>query len=177
MDQVACLLAVQNLININAATLVSGLVHQGQARTIKGTAVSVLVAPVAYYFFVVQVRAASSMAVRSANMREPNERCTYDVIVHVADAAFAQMGEDAPYEQMTLDFRRVTDRFVEVLRNTRCFTAPTPNNTHKFSLPYDGPRKVNVTNLDHWWNDAQTGQSVPILYSTIEFQLEEPWAA
>ncbi|MCK9601120.1 MAG: hypothetical protein M0R06_18920 [Sphaerochaeta sp.] len=176
MNQVACLRATQNLINDNADSLVLGFMHQGQARSISSVAVSVLVAPSAYYFYVIQVRRVTSEAVRAANVREPAEKCLYDVVVHVADAAMPQYGEDAMFEQMTLDFRKMCDRFVAVLRATRCFTAPKPDDANKFRLLQSGERKVVVTNSDHWWSDEQ-GQGAPLLYSTIEFTLEEAWAA
>lgn len=175
MDQVAVLRAVQNLIKTNASTLVSGLTHQGQARGVKTVAVSVLVAPDQYYFFVVQVRRVTSEAMPSRNIREPGEKCTYNMVVHIADVAIAQAGEELPYEDMTLDFRRMTDRFIAVMRSTRCFSAPSPDNENKFCLPAGPGRNVTVTNSDRWWSDDM-GNGAAMLYSTVEFNLEETFA-
>jgi hypothetical protein len=176
VNQVSCLRAVQYLINNNAATLVSGFTHQGVARTIDNVAISVLVAPSAYYFFAVNIVRADSIAVPNRNIREPAEQCLYKVMVHVADVAMPQSSDPDTYETMAMDFREMCDRFVTVLRATTCFTAPWPADTSKFFL--GGTRRVSVINADHWWKDADTGEiGPPILYSTIEFDLEERFAA
>lgn len=182
MRQVECLLALKNLIEVNEATLVSGITHQGVAREIKKIALARMVAPDSFYHILIEVEATTSLpAIPKSNVVKITERNLYVCAIHVADAAFQQAvsEEDNPYEKMTLDFRRFTQRIVAVLREAGdsggCFQAPAPNNNGKFRLPTSGPeRQVIVRNDDDSW--IGTGSLLNfMLYTRILFTLEEPW--
>lgn len=182
MRQVECLLALKNLIRTNEATLVSGITHQGVDREIKKIALARAVAPDSFYHTLIEVEVATSLpAVQRSNLVKVTERNLYVCAIHIADAALQQTPdvEENPYEKMTLDFRRFTQRIVAVLReagdNGGCFQAPAPNNNGKFRLPTSGPeRQVIVRNDDDSWIGSG-GLLNFMLYTRILFTLEEPW--
>lgn len=183
MKQVECLLALKNLIWTNRAALVSGIAHQGVDRELKRIALSRLVPPTDFYHMLIEAEAATSLpAAARQNVVKVNERVLYVCAIHIADAAFQQSVdvEANPYEKMTLDFRRFTQRIVTLLKGAGgrggCFQAPAPDDNGKFRLPTGAPeRQVIVRNDDDSWID--TGDILNfMLYTRILFTLEEPWA-
>jgi len=175
MNQRACLLAMRELMSANEDTLIDGFNHQGQPRKLNTVAVTPLSAPNDYYFVMAQVRKVTSMSFPgSGNVARPVEKCFYDCTIHIADAASATYGEEAAFEDVALDFRILSDRIVALLRGVS-FSAPSPDDGPTFKLPTQrgGDREVTVVNMDHNWSDVSEEIVVPILYSTISFQLEE----
>jgi len=176
MNQVNCLKALRNLIIANEATLVAGTYFQGTYRAIQDVALSALDAPRGFYYYLIQVDTVSSQSLaQRSNVRNPHETCLYDCTIHVVDAAFMQADEYMPFEQMTMDFRQLTDRTVALLRGINCMTYPGTYN--EFELYGGSPdRQVRVQNMDHTWEDAENQQVGAMLYSQMKFKLEERWA-
>lgn len=178
MDQKACLLALRKLILDNEATLVDGLSHQGAARSLKTVTVSVRVPPTAYYHILIQIRRSESRTIPEGgkNRYKATEYSVYHCTIHVSDAAFPQKEETNVFEKMTLDFRTLCDRIESMLRDQMKFSADPPNDSSVFNLMKTSggtDREIRVTNLDHNWTEAETMMIGSVLYSTIEFVLEE----
>lgn len=177
MNQPALLYALRQLVVDNESTLVSGLTQQDVAREIGQIAISVMDAPVSFYYVLVQIEGADSRSSSSrSNNKAPKEACDYDCAIHIIDQALRQQGDTFAYEQVTIDFRELCDRVIVQLRDTWCFSADSPYDTPKFRLKKESPdRRVRVTNLDQDWYDEGDALVASILYCRLKFRIEETW--
>ena len=177
MNQPALLYALRQLIVDNESTFVSGLTQQNVAREIGQVAISVMDAPISFYYFLVQIESADSRSSSSrSNNKAPLETCDYDCAIHVIDQALRQPNDSPAYEATTINFRELCDRVVTQLRDTWCFSADSPYDTPKFRLKKGSPdRQVRITNLDQDWYDAGDVLVSSILYCRLKFRIEETW--
>lgn len=170
MNEVAALNSIKSLINTNKATLVDGLVHQGEQREIEQITISTLTPPNEYYFISIYTDRDED------TNREGFGRTTrlaptttnYSMIIELVDYAVIVAGEEEQYETMDSDFKKLCDRVVKLLRASAEITY-TDAQSNNFIFRLDNTRSVIKENLTDVWTEAEGYASM--LYCRISFNL------
>lgn len=191
MNQNGARRAIVKLLDDYKSILTNGFVHQGVSRSIDHIFKSVMTAPQTFYYVLVQVDDSLTRSYdRNTREAKPHRSGLYGITIHVTDIATVESDDYEPYEIIDEDFRELCDRIECMLLGTyhaglgaygTYFASlpvciQDPETESKFRLPRgSSDRQVRVINLDHTWEDPNTDQYVPLLYSQIKFQLEEEW--
>jgi len=192
MNEVGAQRAIKKLIDDYKDVLVDGHYQQGTYRAINEITLSVLTPPRQYYHVKVQVRGAEDMSFVDRNTAKPRRKPVYDCMIHVADPAKASGTYWAEqYELAHTHFRSMVEGIAALVAGSYwaspingtyytyfqslpiCIEDPDTNS--KFHIVRGGrsDRLIRVQNLDHTWQDPDNEVWTPLMYSTIQFSLEE----
>lgn len=163
--------ALRTLVVNNTSTLVTGLSHQGVARTIEHVTTSLMTPPTGYYYVsinVTDVREASKIR-QLANANMPPRTAVYDVTIHVADYAVMKVGDAELYTTDQTYFDDLVDRISKLISDqTWIGTSP------RFRLVRSETegRVIERSNaLQPWFDELE--QFHAMLVSQLRFQLAE----
>jgi hypothetical protein len=161
--------AIYSVIDANKASVVSGIVHQGQQREIKEIHKSVLTPPLEYYAVMIHVGEGPEALqdARNSPIRVPVSE--YHAEVHISDFAIPQQGDpdQTPYETMHTDFRTVVSKLAKVFRDTQWM--PNATTRPRYTLKDPG-KEIRVSDRTRWFADA--ANRYPVLYAVISFTLQ-----
>lgn len=192
MNEVGCQRAIRKLIQDHQAVLVAEFQQAGQDRQIADIVLSALTAPRDYYHILVQARETRSTSFGGtvSNQAKPRRGVQYGCTVHVVDVAMpTSVIGDEPYEEVHTDFRNLVGGIAALICGSYWAGSATygtyfeslplciedPDSNSKFSMlrGKQRDREVRVQNLDHNWTDPNSDQWTGVLYSTLDFTLEE----
>ncbi len=172
MNEPYVLDTIKQFVVDNALTLTDEIVHQGQRRAIEQISVTGL-APVEKYYYVLvnipEVRE-STRQPTSTTTRRPQGQVEYDVEIDLADAAHIEFLESEAYVTMHHDFRRMTNRLVNLIRAQNSFGAD-----HKLELRRvigESDRLVRKTELSGNYQETEEAW-IAFLYCRLSFTLVE----
>jgi len=190
MNGVGCQRAIRRLILDYADVLVAEIEQQGRRREIADVVLSPLTAPRDYYHILVQIRGVRSTSFGGAatNQAKPRRGAQYSCTVHVVDVALPA-GAEEPYEEVHTDFRNLVDGLEALFCGSYwpgsatygtyfaglplCIADPESDSEFSMLRGKTRDREVRVQNMDHNWTEPNSDQWTGILYSTLDFTLEE----
>jgi hypothetical protein len=166
--------AIYNLIDANRSALLSGIIHQGQARAIQ--LVREVLTPIQYaYYISLAVPSMSSYEDSGSNVEFGGLlRASYNMELELLEYANALMGDEHIFHIAGRDFDLLVARLIKLLREQSSFTSSL-HGTHVFKLARarrdSDNRRIDVDAAD--LPSSRTGGK-PAFYVRLRFSLEEP---
>jgi len=173
MNENAAVQAVYTVIDNAKATLVTGIIHNGVARTIQHLSTTNLATPTQYYAVATYCAGAREFSMPGMNNVPGVPWAEYNMVVQVADVANIQVADLLPYETAHADFRKFRDRIVRLIRETTKWF-PSSTATPRFRMPVsrtgENDRRVDVENQNFSFRDVQDVEYA-MLFARITFTL------
>lgn len=171
--------AIENLINSNISTLLSGLNSQGTERD-EYQVVGTSLAPAQLYYFISidinRVRYSSRSEGVPTQAAPQLRTAEYDCVIGVTDAASLEVNDPEPYRLMHKAFRKFSDRVVALFEDQNLRWLNAPGNVAKYELKRSSgrtvggsDRAVEKNNLSGTYIDQE--QEYSLLHSQITFTL------
>lgn len=175
MNERAAVQAVYTVLDSARASLVTGITHNGVARTIKHLSTTNLAAPVEYYAVSVECTSCKEFSMQGANSVAGVPWAVYEMVIQLGDVANIQPSSDTnPYETAHADFRKLRDRVVKLIRETvKWMPASSANPRFRLAVgngEYDRP--VSVENQNFTFSDIEDVEYA-MLFSRISFSLQD----
>jgi hypothetical protein len=178
VNESAVIEALDTLISDNIQTLMSGMTKGGYARSEYVVTQTTLTPLVNYLYIAIDISETAGQSVPDGGMpkqlAKPSLReARYTTIIGVTDMAILQQDEDQPYEKLHRDFRRFTDRLVDLVEEQRWIMGPDDQKYELLRTGATSDRAVRKRNMSGPYLDQETQMGYFILYSQIEFTLIE----
>lgn len=192
MNEVGVQRAIKKLISEYSDVLTEGHYLQGTYMDIKEFAFSAITPPKQYYHVKIQVIGVEDMSFPARNIVNPTRNPAYDCMVHVVSLARSSgISLEEPYLKIHTYFRSMVEGMVASISGSYwaspingtyysyfegfpvCIEDPDSDLTCKLVKSPRNDRLIRVQNLDSRWLDPDNEVWVPLLYSTIQFRLEE----
>lgn len=178
MNEAAVIQGLDTLISENIETLISGMSKGGQPRS-QYIITQTSLTPLSQYLYIaLDITETTGQSVADNGMprqhaKPPLREARYTVVIGVTDMAILQEGEEQPYEKLHRDFRRFTDRLVDLVEEQRWITGPEAQKYELLRTGATSDRAVRKRNMSGPYYDQDSGMGWFILYSQIEFTLLE----
>lgn len=172
MNEIAATNAIKAVINAAKATLVSGLAQGGAARSIAHLETTSLAMPSGYYAIAIDCLAAQEYEMDSRNIvtvvaADGLQHTVYEMAIRIADYAMPEPGEATAYITAHTNFRKLTDRIVKLLRETKWYPNATTRPRFRLAVTQEQGSMIRKE------NEVITDDSLTymILAATLRFTL------
>lgn len=178
MNESAVIEGLDKLITDNIQTLMTGMTKGGNQRTHYKITQTILTPLVEYLYIAIDINETTGQSVPDNGMprqqAQPSLReARYTVVIGVTDVAILQEEEEQPYEKLHRDFRRFTDRLVDLVEEQRWIRGPEAQKYELLRTGATSDRAVRKRNMSGPYYDQNTDMGWFILYTQIEFILLE----
>lgn len=178
MNEQAVIESLDSLITDNMVTLLTGLTKGGSARLPAQVTTSPLAPAVQYYYIAIDITEATAQTIPDGNMPRGNvamplRETRYTCTVGVTDQAVIQQNEEQPYEKLHRDFRRFTDRLLDLVEQQRWIIGPSAQKYELLRTGATSDRAVRKRNMSGDYLDQEANIMYSVFYTQLDFILIE----